>query len=299
MMTVQDFVVFVYCLIADFLALVVGSQRLRARGPRPALTDAEVLTMEIVGEFQGMDRDEAIWAHFRDHWRPWFPALGDRTSFVRQAANMWRIKQLIRQALATALGADRDPHQILDGVPIPSCGLGRANRRRLFRDVTARSYCAAKKMYYVGFKGHLRTTASGLIARFTLTPANIDERDAAWDLTDGAATASWWFGDKGYISAWFNSQLKNYGINLDTPVRSNMVDTCEHDERSLRSRVRRRIETVIGQLTERFHLAKVRARDLFHLTGRIERKLLAHTIAYAINRSLGREPLDFDGILAR
>jgi hypothetical protein len=43
-------------------------------------------------------------------------------------------------------------------------------------------------------------------------------------------------------------------------------------------RVRRLIETVIGQLVERFKIEKVWARDTFHLTSRINRKLLAHTL---------------------
>ena len=42
---------------------------------------------------------------------------------------------------------------------------------------------------------------------------------------------------------------------------------------------RRLVETVIGQLGERFNIEKVRARDLWHLANRFVRKLLAHTMA--------------------
>ena len=62
-------------------------------------------------------------------------------------------------------------------------------------------------------------------------------------------------------------------------------------------RTRRLIETVIGQLTERFHLQKVWARDLWHLTPRIACKRLAHTLAIWINRSLGRSDLQFEGLI--
>lgn len=41
---------------------------------------------------------------------------------------------------------------------------------------------------------------------------------------------------------------------------------------------RRLIETVIGQLSERFHIEKIRARDLWHEASRFWRKLLAHTV---------------------
>ena len=49
-------------------------------------------------------------------------------------------------------------------------------------------------------------------------------------------------------------------------------------------RVRRLIETVMGQLVERFNLEKVWARDTFHLTSRINRQLLAHTVCRWLNR---------------
>ena len=62
-------------------------------------------------------------------------------------------------------------------------------------------------------------------------------------------------------------------------------------------RVRRLIETVIGQLTEQFHIEKVRARDLWHLTSRVARKVLAHTVGVFLNRQLGRAHLQFEGLI--
>jgi hypothetical protein len=41
---------------------------------------------------------------------------------------------------------------------------------------------------------------------------------------------------------------------------------------------RRRIETVIGQLVERYHAKWVWARDAWHLWSRWQRKLLSHTL---------------------
>ena len=40
------------------------------------------------------------------------------------------------------------------------------------------------------------------------------------------------------------------------------------------------------------------ARDLWHLSHRVIRKVLGHTVAVWINLSLGRRPLDFDGLAA-
>ena len=43
--------------------------------------------MEIVGEFQSIDTDKGIWRYFRNHWHEWFPRLGSRSQFAKQAAN--------------------------------------------------------------------------------------------------------------------------------------------------------------------------------------------------------------------
>jgi hypothetical protein len=93
----STFIVTVFCLIDDR----VQDRRLRARGPLPKLSDAEVLTVEVVGAFLGMDTDEAIFRYFREHYGEWFPALREvhRTTFVRQSANLWKAKESIWQEL--------------------------------------------------------------------------------------------------------------------------------------------------------------------------------------------------------
>jgi hypothetical protein len=65
----------------------------------------------------------------------------------------------------------------------------------------------------------------------------------------------------------------------------------------LLTRVRRLVETVIGQLVERFHIEKVWSRDLWHLTSRINRKLLAHTVCRWLNRH-SDDPLQFEQLVA-
>ena len=61
--------------------------------------------------------------------------------------------------------------------------------------------------------------------------------------------------------------------------------------------LRRKIETVIGQLTGRFHIAKVWTHDAWHAIGRIARKLLAHTIGVFLNKQLGRPLIRFEGLV--
>jgi len=62
-------------------------------------------------------------------------------------------------------------------------------------------------------------------------------------------------------------------------------------------KVRRLIETVIGQLTERFHIEKVRAKDTWHLTNRFIRKLLVYTVGVFLNNRQGNQPLRFEALV--
>ena len=59
-MSIEEFIIFVY-LIIDELYPIVVNKPLRTRGFPPALTDIEIITMQIVGEFLGMDTDKSIW----------------------------------------------------------------------------------------------------------------------------------------------------------------------------------------------------------------------------------------------
>ena len=98
-MDLSSFIVAVFCLIDDRIA---GLGRLRARGPAPTLFDSEVLTIEVIGEFLGLDEDTELFEYFRRHYYAhFFPNLlrVHRTTFTRQAANLWKAKEGLWQEL--------------------------------------------------------------------------------------------------------------------------------------------------------------------------------------------------------
>jgi hypothetical protein len=97
-MDLSTFIVAVFCLIDDRLK----ERRIRSRGPTPTLSDSEVLTIEVVGEFLGLDEDTELLAYFRRHYAHFFPNLlrVHRTTFTRQAANLWKVKERLWQELS-------------------------------------------------------------------------------------------------------------------------------------------------------------------------------------------------------
>lgn len=296
MFSMEDFIIFVFCRIDDHFTELTGGQNIRRSGFSPALTDSELITTETAGEFLKIDTDKGIWEYFRRHRLHFFPCLGSGTTSVRQSASLCYRKQKLRRKSAEKLNAFPDNIHIADGFPVPVCRFRRAFFSENFRGEAAYGHCASEDEKYYGFRGHLPIGFSGVITECSPTPANIGGRDVLPELLpdiQGLIT-----GDKGYISTCLREELLSYGIDLQTPFRSNMKDERDPEFVRMLISVRRKTGTVTGQLGGRFAAGKIRARDKWHMTGGITRKLLPHTAGLFINHLYGGELLQPDGIIA-
>jgi len=294
-MSIDEFIITVFCLVDDLSDALLKGRKLRQRGFQPKLTDSEVITMEIVGEFLGYDQDKKIWAYFKSHWKHFFPKMPDRPNFVRQAANLHVVKRLLQEKLAEILGAYNDRLHIIDGLPMPTCKFARAHFSRTFKGAATYGYCASKKERYYGFHGHVVISSSGVVTAATFAAANIDERDVCPELT--TKIRGLLLGDKGFIRPSLKEGLSAEGLHLQTPLRENMKESRPKSFLQWMMSTRRLVETVIGQLSERFHIEKIRARDLWHQMSRFWRKLLAHTVCVKLTLDLGHEPLQFERLM--
>jgi hypothetical protein len=295
-MPLEDFIIRVYCAVEAALSAVTGETRLRKAGFAPKLSDAEVLTMELVGEYCGLQNDKAIWHYFLHHWHAWFPQLGSRTTFVRQAANLWMMKWRLQWYWADRLGYAQQAVHLVDGFPLPVCHFRRAHFSQVFRGIAAYGHCASKAQTYYGLRGLVLIDERGVIGDIVLVPANVDERDAMEDL-ELQRIRGMLLGDKGFIRPELAARLAAQGISLQTPKRSNMQETRSTGFLAWMSRQRRLVETVIGQLAERFHIETTRARDPWHLTSRIARKIASHTLCVWMNRTLNGRDLDIENLV--
>jgi hypothetical protein len=295
----EEFMIAVYCLIDELLRELHAHpdwSRVRRRGPAPILADAEVLTMEAVGEFLGLDQDTAIYRYFRQEHPGWFPALGriHRTTFVRQAANLWVVKEQVWGRLL-----ERLPHDptlsCVDSVPTPVCRFGRAYTCSRFRGQAAFGRDPGSKATIYGFRHHLRICWPGVVAALSIAPANVHDRDLVPELVEGAVGQV--LGDRNYWDPKLTAELVPAGIALRAPFKKRATDPDPLGSRLL-TRVRWRIETVAAQLVERYHLKRLWARDTWHLTSRVLRKILSHTIAVCLCLERGYPPLQFARLLA-
>jgi hypothetical protein len=293
----DDFIIAVFLTVCDQYDILKQQYRLRRGGFQPALSDEEVITIEICGEYFKLEYDKDIFSYFQAHYLHFFPNLNGRSLFVRQAANLWRIKAAIQKRLTLISGQVNDPVQVIDTLPLPVCVLTRAGRDRCFPAEADFGYCAAKDMHYYGFKLGLRISRLGMIIHYPLLPArphDIQSMDTLLEGFAGIAPA-----DKGFIDEYRQSLLlRRHGVLVVTSIRKNMRNRWPKPLLRFCRRIRKRIETVGSQLTGRFRADHIRVHDLWHFQHRLIRKILAHTVCVFINLARNRSPLDLDGLVA-
>lgn len=238
-MDLSTFIISVFCLVDDHIK---GRQRsYRQRGPSPKLSDAEVLTIEIVGEFLGLDTDKDIYLFFKRHYTEWFPILGEvhRTTFARQAANLWKIKERLWQDLL-ALAPHEPGFALVDSMPLPACLFARAYRCRRFRGEAAFGKDTLLKQTFYGFRLHVRVCWPGVITRVSVAPANAHELSVVPEIAE--FTSGLLVGDRNYHSPKTKEQLEGIGIELLAPYSSKKRDPAPNKS-ALLSRFRYRIDT--------------------------------------------------------
>lgn len=153
------------------------------------------------------------------------------------------------------------------------------------------------KAVFYGLEAHLRVAWPGVIVQASLAPA--DEHDrwvAEYDLLPGTKEGTLLLGDTNYSSPTLKEDLARCGVQIVAPKRTK-ERRDRHPWPTWLTAIRRRIETVISQLVERYGAKRVRARDLWHLTSRFFRKVLSHTCCIHLCQRSGLPPLRFSELV--
>jgi hypothetical protein len=295
-MDTDDLLLRVFCLVDDELR-TAGLDDPRRCGPKPTLCDAEIITLEIVGELLGFADDSRLFWFFRRYHADAFPALVSlhRTTFVRQAANLWKVKQLLQHRLARQLVPD-DVSWLTDSMPVIACRFGRASFCRRYAGQAAYGYSHGDRHTFYGFRLHLRVDrCSGVVLAYELAPANAADKEVLPELD--LPSDSMGIGDRAYWDTKLRDRLREFGIRFHAPFQTRKYDPNPRLSHLL-SQLRWLIETVQGQLAERYGIKHTKTRDLWHLQHRIIRKVLSHTAAIRLCRDVGVEALRFAELLA-
>ncbi len=253
------------------------------------LSDSEIITISIVGELLTIDSEKSFFSLLKREFSMLFPNLGDRSRFNRTKRNLYCVIDNIREYLSRFMSRYSSNIRIIDSMTIPVCKFGRAHFSKCFKGVASYGYCPSKKETYFGFKLHALTTTEGFLTDVVITPADVDDRDSVFELSE-KYNSSYIIGDKGYVNKMLTPDLKKEkNIDLIFLKRDNSKEQYPKDIRQLIFKIRRRIETSFSQLSEQLNINRVKTKSYWGFITRTKIKILSHNISFFINKLLGND----------
>src|SRR2546430_12098734 len=179
--TREDLFLVVYCLVDDWTKVRYGSANAprKRRGPRSdEFSDAEVLTVLLVGELCHCPRERAWLRQVRASYRALFPALPTEGQFSRRAQGVQELLRRLRRTILFWADADLEPLRLLDSFPLPLCACYRIRQATLPVSGATFGYNASKKQFFHGLHPQLLLTGSGFIDDLILAPGNCNDPPA-------------------------------------------------------------------------------------------------------------------------
>jgi hypothetical protein len=250
-MDLDDLIITWCCLIDDGVQAVLAGRRMRQRGPQPRLSDSEVLTMEVIGEYLGIQHDTGILRYFQAHHTPIFrgcaTCIAPRLPATRRISTGWPSR-------SGAGFVTTSPTMRILASSLAICQFTRAPRCQRFRGEAASGQDHLTRQRVYGFRFPMRVCWPGVMCQFEVTPGNGSELVAAQDMSAGTPGVL-----LGFWSPRLHADLAEHNIELLAPFGHRKTDPWPQ-RRYLVSRWRYWIDTIFGQLVDRTHLKRVWAR---------------------------------------
>lgn len=283
----DDFSLWMYCIVEDTYRQV--SPLFSRPGPASACSDAELMTMAVVGECKGWDTELSLLSEWDGH-RDLFPHQPCQSRFNRRRRQLMQAFNLIRKVVLRVLDVAQDRQCVIDSLPVPVVQFHMvpgASKEWVINGATF-GRVSSKKQVIFGYKMQLLVTLGGVILDFELAPANITDLQAGYELLEEHTNLDA-VADKGYISGPVAQQLmRGNSVCLMTVPRANQKRQLPPEVAERINRVRQIIETVNAQLVDQLNFQTNHAHTFWGLCTRLYTKLAAHTICIYINRLLGK-----------
>ena len=281
MMPLADLFVHVYVLIDE--ALASGEVEVPRRpGPAPVCSDAEVLTVALVRHLLGRPSEAGFLEEVRREWGHYFPRLPHQSEVNRRVRWLWGAFERLRQHVLA--GVPADPWQQVDTTALPVKHPSRVRgpdawdgpagsdlRAGFGRD-------AAHGEWFYGFRLAVRTDLGRRLVRaWGIVPAAVDERAVADGLLAGVIPAGLLL-DRGFVGRAWADTHRARGTRVVVAHSRAERRTLPRAARRPVAALRNRVETTIGELTDRLALARHRAACFRGLLTRTAATILAHTL---------------------
>lgn len=266
----------IFCLVDEFCQnfdlttkhFILGKPSKRP----PVMSKSEVITITILFHLSGFRCFKHFYIFYvQKHMQEDFPNTVSYNRFTElMQSNLLPLSMFLKTCcLGNCTGIS-----FIDSTPIRVCKNKRIKRNKVFKDVATLG--KSTMGYFYGFKLHIVINDKGEILNFTITQANVDDREPLKNESFLKNVFGKLFGDKGYISKELTKILFVDGIHLVTSIRNNMKNSLMEMSDKINLRKRSVIETVNDELKNICQVEHSRHRSV----GNFFTNLISGIIAY-------------------
>ena len=242
----------------------------------PSLSDAELLTLAVMGALLGYTSDRRWLRRVDRDFRGMFPYLPGQSGYGKRLRKACQLFRHMIRLLAADTSLWSDDVWVADSTPV-GCGCSRQTAKRSELAGWAEyGYCASHSRFFWGLRLHLVCTLGGLPVLFALTGAKADERETLLGMLDAAGDVTrsrpgqTVIGDKNYYGRVFERELTEREVKLLRPARKGEPERAgTHLFKPLRQTIESINQTFKGQLDLERHGARTPAGVIARVLARI------------------------------
>jgi hypothetical protein len=237
----------IYCFVDDLLKAMQHREDQRCE-----VSDAEVVTTALCAMLWFGGNFE----HSRSflHSSGMMPRMLSRSRLSRRLTRLAELIEMIFHQLGLTLKElNAESRYAMDSFPLALCDNIRIQRCRLTQEASYRGYVASKRRYFYGVRVQVMVTVDGLPVEFCILPGSLADVAAVahlpFALPAGAEVAA----DAAYtFYEWEDELAKREQISLLVGRKRNSKRRDVPSLHDYKQWLRRRIETVFGEITKLF-----------------------------------------------
>lgn len=180
-MDLDTFLTTLYVLVDDWYSAQIAPHVQRRRGGKQRMSDSEVLTVALVGQWQvgvPWNSERGVVRYMQQQGRQWFPQMLGRSAFNERVRHLCTVLAALQQAMAEQLSDARNVYEVGDGLPLPVCSVSQATRQRghWLGATVSRGHGGTQGGWFYGQRCWMSVTGSGAITGWLVGAGHVNER---------------------------------------------------------------------------------------------------------------------------
>lgn len=267
----------IFCLVDEFCQqffpfLEKNSIGNKSKRP-PMMSSSEIISIMILFHLSGFRCFKHFYIFYiQKHMQAEFPKTVSYNRFTElMQSNILPLTMFLK----TCCMGNCTGISFVDSTPVRVCKNKRIKNNKVFKDIA--TVGKSTMGWFYGFKLHLIINEKGEILSFTITQANVDDREPLKNEGFLKGIFGKLFADKGYISKKIADILFVDGVHLITQLKNNMKNCLMTLSDKILLRKRSVIETVNDELKNMCQIEHSRHRSI----GNFFTNLISGLIAYS------------------